>query len=424
MKRLGIVGGGIYFVIVSITQPFFSLYASELGASTALIGILITLRSFLPLFIAMPSGQLIDRYGAPYMLRIGSAITVVSLVMMVGSANLWVLGFSQVIIGVGTLIMASSLQVIVSEGEKKERDLNITRYSAWSSAGTMAGPLVGGAIVSITTSLSLFGMTGSASEIIGYRMTFVFSLVLAIVFWLFVIWFSRDKVSKSLNRKALKEVLAPKEIADSYLKGAGLMRHPGVQFGLVGTFLIHFLQAIWGGFFPLYLDSLGYGAMAISILVSLRGAASLISRTFLGFIMKILTQERILLMAGCIAALCLGGLPLVDWNLVLIGIITFVLGSATGINMPVSTMIMVNDTLPDERGKLMGLRLLANRLSQIVGPLLFGVVGQGIGLAAAFYAGGGVLLATIVGFGAYNRSRMRSGIQPSLTKSLTKDSAN
>ena len=48
---------------MAVTQPFFALYASEVGASTALIGFMVTLKAFLPMFIAMPSGQLIDRIG-------------------------------------------------------------------------------------------------------------------------------------------------------------------------------------------------------------------------------------------------------------------------------------------------------------------------------------------------------------------------
>ena len=51
-------------------------------------------------------------------------------------------------------------------------------------------------------------------------------------------------------------------------------------------------------------------------------------------------------------------------------------------------MIMVNDTKENERGKLMGLRLLANRFSQIISPSMFGILGQFLGLTAAFYAGG------------------------------------
>ncbi|GGG00662.1 MFS transporter [Paenibacillus abyssi] len=405
MRRLGIIGGGIHFGIISLTQPFFSLYAAELGASTALIGMMLMLKAVFPLFIAMPVGQMIDRIGAVKMLGGGNAITVLSLLVMVWSPNLPLLALSQLFIGAGTMIMASALQVIVSEGSKEERDRSITRYSAWCSGGNMAGPLIGGGIVALVTSGVLWGWSGTTE--LGYRTAFLVSFAAALVFGLTFRWRSRHAVKKQSSGGGMKEFVRPREIVASYMDGAHLFKHPGVQFGLVGTFLIHFIQSIWLGFFPLYLDSLGYSALAISILVSVRGMASLISRSFLGQLMKRFSQERILIGAGCIAALSLIVLPLLNWHLLMIALISFVLGCAVGINMPVSTMIMVDDTQSNERGKVMGLRLLANRFSQIAGPALFGVVGHTLGLGLAFCSGGGVLLASMLGFGAYSRLKHR-----------------
>lgn len=404
LKKSGIVGGGIHFGINSLTQPFFALYAAELGASTAMVGVMITFRAMLPLLIAMPSGQLIDRLGAPHMLRLGNMTTILSLILMVWSPNLFILALSQFLMGAGTMVMVSSLQVIVSEGDRAERERDITRYSAWCSAGSMVGPLVGGAIITAVAVVHGPGWWGTAA-LMGYKAAFALSAILAIGF---AFWFhiaSRQKEKKSWFGKEFKEVMRPREMADSYLKGAHLLKHPGVQFGLAGTFLIHFIQSIWMGFFPLYLDSLGYSAFLISILVSIRGLAGLISRTFLGQLIKRFSHHSILISAGCLAALCLISLPVMDWHVAMIAVVSFILGSAVGVNMPVSTMIMVDDDLASERGKVMGLRLLANRSSQIAAPMLFGVVGQWLGLALAFYTGGGVLLASMLGFSLYHRLR-------------------
>jgi MFS family permease len=403
LKRVGIYGGGFHFVILSITQPFFALYAAELGVSTALIGIMLTLRAVLPLVIAMPIGQLIDRIGAPQLLRLGNLITVISLCLMVWSPNLWVLALSQLLIGAGTMIVASSLQVVVSEGDKAERERNIIRYSTWSSGGSMIGPLVGGGIITAVSSMSVLGWSGTA--VIGYRAAFLLALVSSVIFGIIIRYASRNIEKKSWFGPEVREVIQPKEIADSYLQGIHLIKHPGVQFGLMATFLIHFIQTIWTGFFPLYLDSLGYSAVIISVLVSIRGLAGLTSRSFLGQLTKRWAHKRILIIAGCIATICLICLPLFGWNMLLIGLISFVLGSAVGVNMPISTIIMVDDDLEGERGKVMGLRLLVNRSSQIAAPILFGVIGQLLGLSVAFISGGAGMLVSLLGFSLYNRSR-------------------
>ncbi|MFS0723829.1 MFS transporter [Paenibacillus sp. 1P07SE] len=402
LKNLGVAGGGIHFAIVAITQPFFSLYASELGASTALIGFMVTLKALLPLFIAMPSGQLIDKLGAPIMLTIGNGITVISLALMVWSPNLPVLALSQILVGAGTLLMAASLQVVVSEGDRSERERNIARYSAWSSAGTMIGPVVGGLIITAAVSGWLPGIDGSDGQ--GYKSAFLFSLVMALLFMVAVLGRTRKAARERVSLPEIGRMLGPKSVLQSYTSGAHLIKHEGVQFGLVSTFLIHYLQAIWMSFFPLYMDTLGYSAFVISLLVAIRGFASFISRAFLPWLMKGMSQPGLLIAAGCIAAVSLSVLPIFTGHVLWIGLVSFVLGSAVGVNMPVSTMIMVTDENRGERGRIMGLRLFMNRVSQIAAPAMFGLMGQTIGLSAAFYTGGGVLLATIAGFGYMKRS--------------------
>ncbi|WP_277470169.1 MULTISPECIES: MFS transporter [unclassified Paenibacillus] len=402
---MGIIGGGIHFAVNSITQPFFALHAAQLGASTAMIGVLLTLRAVLPLFIAMPAGQLIDRLGAAYMLRIGNILTILPLAMMTFSSNLTILTVAQIVIGGGTMIVTSALQVIVSEGGKEERERNITRYSAWSSGGSMIGPIAGGILVTYVASAGIAGSGGTAAT--GYQAAFLLCLIVAIGFGIAFHRASRDMAGAPRLGVEVKEVLRPREIAGSYLSGIHLMKHPGVQFGLVGTFLIHFIQSIWQGFFPLYLDTLGFSALVISLLVSIRGLAGMTSRLFIGRLTKRFSHQNLLISAGCVAALALMALPFMDWNPVSIAVVAFVLGSSVGINMPVSTMIMVDEDSMAERGKIMGLRLLVNRSSQIAAPAVFGLFGQLLGLASSFIAGGGLLFAAILGFGLYRKMRFR-----------------
>lgn len=55
-RKFGIYGGGFFYTITGMAQPFFTLYAQEVGASTSSIGFLVTMRALLPIFIAMPVG--------------------------------------------------------------------------------------------------------------------------------------------------------------------------------------------------------------------------------------------------------------------------------------------------------------------------------------------------------------------------------
>jgi predicted MFS family arabinose efflux permease len=271
----------------------------------------------------------------------------------------------------------------------------------WGSVGSMAGPILGGVIVSCL-----------GSSLFSYRMAFLSSMTVAIISYITVAYVSRGQAATHGSFEQTKHLFKPRGIWESYLSGIHLTRHRGVQFGLMGTFLIMFIQALYTSFIPLYLNAEGYSVFTISIVVSLTGLAGLTSRFLLDRLTRRTTLEKILITAGCLASACLILIPVASLHVVGICFLTFVLGSAVGINLPVSIMIMVDDTLDNERGKVMGLRLLMNRFSQMLSPALFGMLGQTLGLTFAFYTGGGLLLATMLGFAAFSSSKLTEPVAP------------
>jgi MFS family permease len=307
------------------------------------------------------------------------------------------------------LIMSSSFQVLVSEGRKKERNGSINKYSMWMSAGGTLGPLIGGGLT------ALF-----ANKLFGYKFTFGAAAVTSILFFIFLLIIAKGykhvEAGKSVKPKDLLKV---KGILDSYSSGWHLMKIRSVQFGLIATFLIMYIQSLYVSFMPIFLDGLGYSTLLISVIISLRGLASMLSRYGLGWFMRRASMERILIIAGIIAAFGVVLTPLASSHMALMIILVMVIGGAVGINQPVSIMIMVDDDQGENRGKLMGMRLIMNRASQILSPAIFGVLGQTLGLTIAFYAGGGVLVAAMFGFSIFTSMKWRlktSGIESATEK--------
>ncbi|NHN29481.1 MFS transporter [Paenibacillus agricola] len=391
-RKVGIYGGGLFFAITGMAQPFFTLYAQEVGASTSAIGFMVTLRSLLPIFIAMPAGQMIDSIGPMKMLKWGSLLLILSLFTTYYGNGLWMLSLSQFFMGASIVIMASALQVLVSDGEKNKRNENINKYSMWMSGGGMLGPLVGGGVV------SLF-----ASELMGYKTSFLISGIASIGFLIFILVISRNYPHPDPNQAEIKprDIIRVKGIVDSYTSGWHLTKIRAVQFGLIGTFLIMYIQALYMSFMPLYMKELGYSTFVISIVLAIRGLAGMLSRYALNWIMKRTHLERILTIAGMIASVCVLLTPLAGLHIVGIIVLVLIMGSAVGVNLPVSIMIVVNDTKDSDRGKLMGLRLLTNRFSQILSPAMFGILGQTLGLSFAFFTGGIFLVSMMFGFSLY-----------------------
>lgn len=392
-RKFGIYGGGIFFMIMGMEQPFFSLYAQQLGASTAAIGLLVTLQSLLPIFIAMPTGQIIDSIGPIRMMKYGSLLLILSLLIFVMATNLWMLSISQILIGACLIIMPSSFQVLVSSGTKNERNDNIKKYSMWISAGAMVGPLIGGVLTSFFI-----------NELFGYRTLFSVACLVSILFFIVLLFVSRgykfnDKVHvlNSNNNGILR----------SYGSIVQLTKFQSVQFGLIATFIIMFIQAMYRSFMPIYLKEIGYSILLVSVVISLKEMAAMLSRLGLGWIMKRTHLERILIVAGFIASVCVMIIPIAGLHSVSIILVTLLIGGTTGINLPISIMVMVNDTKESDRGKVMGLRLIVNRFSQILSPATFGILGQKLGLSIAFFTGGTFLIFTMLGFSIYSSKKIK-----------------
>jgi MFS family permease len=395
-RRFGILGGGLFFAITGMAAPFFTLYAAEMGASTLAIGLIVTSRALLPIIIAMPTGQLIDSIGPMKMLQCGAVLLLISLLNTVFAVSVPMLAISQLFMGACIIIMASALQVLVSTGDRDTRNKAITTYSMWMSGGGMLGPLIGGGIA------SCFDMPAE-----GYRFTFIAAAVATALFMLALAWLSRCYTHPVPEDGEIRAILSLKGVTTSYRQGIDLTAHRPVQFGLIGTFIIMYIQALYSGFLPIYLNQFGYSAFHIASILSWQGLAGMLSRFVIKGLMRRFTLERILTAAGLVAAFCVVLTPVAAPNAVMTYLLMFVLGAAAGVNLPVSMMIMVDAVGENQHGKLMGLRLLVNRFSQTVSPALFGILGSFVGLTTAFLAGGVVLVATMFGFSAYANHMVR-----------------
>ncbi|WP_312223794.1 MFS transporter [Rhizobium rhizoryzae] len=409
-RRFGIFGGGLFFAITGMAAPFFTLYAAEMGASTLAIGFIVTSRALLPIIIAMPTGQLIDSVGSVKMLLIGSVLLLISLLNTVFATSVPMLAVSQLFMGACIIIMATALQVMVSTGNRETRNKAITTYSMWMSGGSMVGPLIGGLIT--------YFFDHPAD---GYRFTFVVAAAATAVFMLLLVWLSRIYPHPVPAPGEIRSILSFRGVTASYRQGIDLTVHRPVQFGLVGTFVIMYIQALYSGFLPVYLDQFGYSAFHIAAILSWQGMAGMLSRFVIKALMRRFSLERILSAAGLLAAICVVLTPLAAPNAILTYLLMFTLGASAGVNLPVSMMIMVDAVGENQHGKLMGLRLLVNRFSQTISPALFGVLGSAVGLTAAFLAGGAVLVATMFGFSAYASHMVRASAANAASNPSQKD---
>jgi MFS family permease len=136
----------------------------------------------------------------------------------------------------------------------------------------------------------------------------------------------------------------------------------------------------------------GIAAGTVGVLLTVRAAASMTSRLFLGRLVTWMGRRRLLLGSLGLSAgsLALVVVPMPSW---LLGVVIALAGLGLGACQPLTMSWLAETTPPGLRGTAMSLRLTGNRFGQVVVPTVAGMLAVGTGAA-------GVLGVTALGVAA------------------------
>ncbi|USG68352.1 MFS transporter [Brevibacillus ruminantium] len=79
-------------------------------------------------------------------------------------------------------------------------------------------------------------------------------------------------------------------------------------------------------------------------------------------------------------------------NVILFCILSCLMGVGLGCGQPISMTTTYNASPKARTGEVLGIRLMTNRLSQLIAPVFFGAVGGWIGVVSVFYVSGAFLI--------------------------------
>lgn len=146
-RTLIIVLTSTFMFSIAGSRPLIPLYADDLGASRILIGLIVALFSFLPLFISVKIGRIVDESGSKKFLGIGLLIGGISLIIPFFLNNLIGVFISQIVGGLAHVVYLVAMQSFAGGfPEKRLREYFINIFSISVAIGSFLGPLVGGFI--------------------------------------------------------------------------------------------------------------------------------------------------------------------------------------------------------------------------------------------------------------------------------------
>jgi len=127
--------------------PLLPFYATKLGASATVVGILIAAFSIAQLASAPLWGRFSDRYGRRPALLVGLLVSAVAYVIFAYASTLWLLLLSRVVQGLGGGTIGVVQAYVADASDPKDRAKSLGWLSAATSFGAVVGPAIGSALI-------------------------------------------------------------------------------------------------------------------------------------------------------------------------------------------------------------------------------------------------------------------------------------
>ena len=355
-------------------RVLLTLYAIKLGAEPLFIGMLAAGFSVIPVLFSWAAGRWSDRFGARWLLLVGVGGASSGMLLPWFAPSLPAVLAAGVLSGLSMSFCNVSLQNLVGVlSPPDERANNFSNYTLANSLSSFTGPMIAG------FSIDHLGLGNTCLIVVALA-----ALPMAML--------------------ALRGSTLPRGSGEARPGGGPwhALRAPGVwrvlamsSVGQTGTDLFQF-------YMPVYAHDAGLSASAIGVVLAAYSAASFMVRYWLPRLTARSGEQKVLAYAFALSALGVLLVPFFKSVAVLV-LVSFLIGLGQGCTGPVTMMLMFSNSAEGRSGEALGLRLTADNLTRLTGPILFGMVASAAGLAAVFW-----LNAAMLGSGSLFAGRRRA----------------
>ena len=343
-----------------------SLYALELGAGAAAVGVLAALFAVFPLLLAVQAGRISDRFGVRVPIVCGALTMAGGLTIAFFTTNISTLFLCPALLGLGHIFFHVSIHNLVgSLGESAERTRNFSTFALGSSLAAFFGPSV----------------AGFAIDFSGFRTAF--SILAAV---------SAAPIVVLLVHRSLIPAHIHREEQEQAKNAFDLLAIPGLRRTLIMSGVTLTGIELFSFYLPIYGRSIGLAPSVIGMVLSSYAVAGFIVRSFMHRLTQRYTEVGVLTGSLFVAALTYFAVPGLGegW---LLAVAAFALGLALGSAQPLTIILTYNHAPAGRSGEALGMRIMANKVTQIAVPLAFGGFGAAMGAVPVFLATGVFLLA-------------------------------
>jgi MFS family permease len=373
----------IWFVVVLCFLTFgsfigvrvlTSLFALQLGASQAAVGVLIAFFAIFPLCMSVYAGRVIDRAGAFWPVFGGMAGFCAGVLIPFCFPVLPALYVSALLTGLSLVFFGvATQQLVTSIGGGAARNRNVSYYSIGLAASGLAGPLGVGYVI----------------DHFGHRMAYLaLSVVLLLVS---VVWL------------ACRRRIPPARAKDSAASASGIvqiLRNRNLRLTIVVAGIVVAGVDLYSFYMPIYGHEIKLSATMIGAVMGAQAIAALLMRMVMPALLRRWSEENVMAGALLVAGLGYALFPFFQ-GVTALFLISFLLGLGLGCGQPLSLLMVYNRAPAGRTGEVLGVRFTVVNLMHLVIPVTFGTLSAVLGLAPVFVA-----TAALMALGSYMSRRL------------------
>jgi MFS family permease len=323
------------------------------------------------------------------------------------AGGLIILAAAQVVLGVGQIVYLVASQALVANvGPRDGREVRFGWYATVVSLGQLIGPLipaviVGGATVAVAGAPVASAGPGPLDSVVapGAPITppdspeaaaFLVAAALPAIGVLVAMLLPR--LARGYDRPARRVEGEPRP---GVLSVTGrVLRRAGMPTAMFVSIVAISSNDVLAAYLPAHGEEVGLSVGLVGVLLSTRAAATLVSRIFMGPLIRHIGRSRLLGLSMLVAAGALAALPFVRAPVALLGLM-IVLGLSIGFGQPMTIAWVANRSPRSERGTALAVRITGNRLALVVVPTIMGAIAGAAGISAIF-----VVMAVALAVGA------------------------
>ncbi len=359
-------------------RVLMSLFAIELGASTAAIGLLISLFALFPFLLSVYAGKVIDRFGSHVPAQLGTVLSAAGFAIPWLFPALPALYLSASIIGLSYVFISLAIQNLSSTARDPDvRARDVSLVSLGFALSGLLGPLLVGFVID------------HQGHVFAYALLTVLAIA-ATAGWIV----SRRYVVDSHARGA---AAAPTDMRE-------LLRLPQLRRTVIVSGLVVAGVDLYNFYMPIYGHSVGLTATMIGVIFGANSLAVLIVRGLLPRLTRWLGEERVMSYSMYLAGAAFLLIPMFG-NAPALMLLAFMLGLGLGCGQPLSILMTYNRAPAGRSGEALGVRFTVVNFTHMAIPLAFGTLGSALGVVAVFFSNAVLML----GGGYANARGARAG---------------